>query len=90
MVLGISFDGVEENQAFAEKYDFGYRLLSDGDRAVGLDYGAAQTAEDGYARRISYLIGPDGRIEKCYPRVDPATHARQVLDDLRELRRRPA
>ena len=28
-VLGISFDGIDENRAFAEKFDFPYRLLCD-------------------------------------------------------------
>ena len=40
-VLGISFDTVDENRAFAEKFEFPYRLLCDVDRSVGIAYGAA-------------------------------------------------
>ena len=37
-VLGISFDTVEENRAFAEKFDFPFRLLCDVERSVGMAY----------------------------------------------------
>lgn len=85
VILGASFDSVEDNAAFAAKFGFPFRLLSDPDRAMGLDYGAAQTSGDGYAKRISFLIGPDGRIEKCYPKVFPASHPDEVLADVRRI-----
>ena len=81
-VLGISFDSVDENRAFAEKFDFPFRLLCDVDRSVGMAYGAADAPEAGYAKRISYVIGEDGRILHAYPEVDPNTHLDQVLGDL--------
>lgn len=81
-VLGISFDGVEENRAFAEKFSFPYPLLCDTDRSVGLAYGACESADAGSPARISYLIGPDGRIAKAYDKVDPAAHPEQVLRDV--------
>ena len=81
-VLGISFDSVEENRAFAEKFDFPFRLLCDVDRSVGMAYGAAKAPDAGYAKRISYVIGEDGRILEVYPKVDPNTHLDQVLGDL--------
>jgi peroxiredoxin Q/BCP len=81
-VLGISFDGVEENRAFAEKFDFPFRLLCDTDRSVGMKYGAARTSDEAYARRISYVIGEDGAVLHVYAKVDPATHLDAVLADL--------
>jgi peroxiredoxin Q/BCP len=81
-VLGISFDSVEDNRAFAEKFDFPFRLLCDTDRSVGMAYGAADSPETGYAKRISYVIGEDGRILLAYPKVDPKAHLDQVLGDL--------
>ncbi len=81
-VLGISFDSVEENRAFAEKFDFPFRLLCDVDRSIGMAYGAAKTPDAGYAKRISYVIGGDGRILHAYPKVDPNTPLDQVLGDL--------
>ena len=82
MILGASFDDVEANRGFAEKYGFPFKLLCDVDRSIGKAYGALDDAEPGYAKRISYLIGPDGTIRKAYPTVKPATHHEQVLADL--------
>ena len=81
-VLGISFDTVDENRAFAEKFDFPFQLLCDVDRSVGIAYGAADDPAAGYAKRISYVIGEDGRILHAYPKVDPGTHLDDVLGDL--------
>jgi peroxiredoxin Q/BCP len=81
-VLGISFDTVDENKAFAEKFGFPYPLLCDTTRAVGLAYGACKDTNAQYADRISYLIGPDQKILKAYASVDPAKHPEEVLADL--------
>jgi peroxiredoxin Q/BCP len=81
-VLGISFDNIDENRAFAEKFDFPFRLLCDLDRSVSVAYGAADAPEAGYAKRISFMIGEDGRILHAYAKVDPKTHLDQVLSDL--------
>lgn len=80
-MLGISFDTPEENKAFRDKFDFPYDLLCDVDRAVGRAYGAEQSDSD-YPARISYLIDPEGRIERVYAKVVPAEHPDQVLADL--------
>ena len=45
--------------------------------------GAADSAQQPVARRISYLIGPDGKVLRVYGAVTPATHADEVLRDLR-------
>jgi peroxiredoxin Q/BCP len=81
-VLGISFDTVEANAAFARKFDFGFPLLCDTTREVGLAYGACDSAEASTARRISYLIGPDGIVQKAYPKVSAATHPDEIMRDL--------
>lgn len=83
MILGVSFDTVEENRAFAAKFSFPFKLLSDGDRAVGLAYGACDQPTDSHARRISYLINTSGRIAHAYSAVKPAEHPAEVLRDLR-------
>ena len=82
MILGASFDGVEANRAFAEKFSYPFKLLCDTDQKLGLAYGASDPADPGYPRRISYLIGPDRRIVKAYDPVKPAAHPEQVLADL--------
>ena len=80
--MGISFDTVEENAAFAQKFDFNFPLLCDTSRAVGMAYDACEGPTASSARRISYLIDERGRIEKAYSNVDPAKHTTDVLADL--------
>jgi len=80
VILGASFDTVEENRAFAEKFGFPFRLLCDTQREIGITYGACDTARDEYARRISYVIDPAGAIAHVFPKVDAKSHPRAVLD----------
>jgi thioredoxin-dependent peroxiredoxin len=73
---------VEKNAAFAKKFHYNFPLLCDTTREIGKAYGACDDLQAGSARRISYLIGPDGRIVKAYPKVNAATHPDEVLKDL--------
>ena len=79
MILGISFDKPDENKAFAEKFGYSFRLLSDPDRKVGLAYQAAEDKNDRYAKRFTYVIGPEGKIEQAIDTKDPAGQAAALL-----------
>lgn len=78
-ILGVSFDTVDENKRFAEKQKFPYPLLSDPSRAMGMQYGAADDAKSGYAKRIAYIIGPDGKVKNVFPKANTASFAADVL-----------
>jgi peroxiredoxin Q/BCP len=89
VILGASFDTVEENRRFAADQHFGFRLLSDADASVGRAYGVTRPAGDqyaGFARRFSYLIDPEGLIARVYEVADVKGHADHVLADLERLR----
>ena len=81
-MLGISFDTPEENRAFAEKFGYTFPLLCDTDRRIGLAYGAAKSEKDRYAARLTYVIGPDGKIEQAIDTKDPANQAQELLATL--------
>lgn len=81
-ILGVSFDAPADNATFVREQGFPFRLLSDSDRKLAVAVGAADGADQPVARRISYLVGPDGNVVKAYPDVTPASHAREVLGDL--------
>src|SRR5689334_16771904 len=66
VLLGVSFDTVHENAAFARKFGFEFPLLCDVQRSIGMSYGACASASDAHAKRIAYVIGTDGKIEKVY------------------------
>jgi len=87
-VLGVSFDRPAKNAEFVKEHSFPFRLLTDEDKALATAIGAADSPKRLFARRISYLVGPDGKVLKAYADVDPSKHARQVLDDLAVLRRK--
>lgn len=84
-VIGVSFDSPEANARFAAEHRFPFPLLSDRDRSLAVRVGAADSPKALFAKRISYLVGGDGRVAKVYPKVSPAEHAQEVLEDLREL-----
>ena len=79
VVLGISFDSAAENRAFAEKFGYTFPLLCDVDRKVGLAYGACKSAKDRYAARLTYVIGPDGKVEQAIDTKDPGAQAKALL-----------
>jgi peroxiredoxin Q/BCP len=84
-VLGVSFDSPKSNAEFAEDEQFPFALLSDGDRALAVQVGAADDVRQMFSRRISYLVDVDGKVLQVYTKVDPATHAETVLKDLESL-----
>jgi peroxiredoxin Q/BCP len=84
-VVGVSFDSPEENARFAAKERFPFPLLSDAGRELAVKVGAAESPQAAWARRISYLVGADGKVLKVYPKVSPEKHAQEVLEDLRAL-----
>jgi peroxiredoxin Q/BCP len=83
-VLGVSYDSPEKNRLFAEKNGLPFRLLSDRDHELAKSVGAARALLP-FAKRVSYLVGPDGRVLEAYADVDPKTHAEEVLEDVRTL-----
>jgi peroxiredoxin len=81
-VLGASYDKVDANRAFCEKFSFPFKLLTF-DKVTGSTWGASDSSDPDYPRRISYLIGPDRKIVKAYATVNPKAHPAEVLTDIR-------
>jgi peroxiredoxin Q/BCP len=73
---------VDDNRAFAEKFDFNFPLLCDTDRALGIAYGACSGPGDGYARRMSVLIDAQGIVEQVVENVDTKTHPSTLLTQI--------
>ena len=49
---------------------------------MSVAYGAATTESELRPKRISVLVGPDGKVVKRYDAVTPADHPDEVLADL--------
>jgi peroxiredoxin Q/BCP len=82
VLLGVSSDSLESHKKFADKHSLDYPLLVDKNKEIIDVYGA-----DGlmFSKRVTFLISPEGMIEKVYNNVDPETHAAEILFDLRNL-----
>ncbi len=83
-VFGVSYDTPRSNRAFAEKFSLPFLLLSDSDKVLAKAVGADRFLIP-VPKRISYLVGTDGRILKAYPSVSPSKHAEDVLTDFESL-----
>jgi peroxiredoxin Q/BCP len=84
VVLGVSADSVKSHDKFVQKYKLPFTLLADEGKEVAQAYGAwGENTFMGIKytgmRRVTFLIGPDGKIRKVWPRVKPADHAKEVL-----------
>jgi len=80
--LGITFSPPEDLKAWRNEVGLAADLLHDGGRSVAMAYGAAESVDQEKAKRVSVLVGPDGRVVKVYPEPDAATHADEVLADV--------
>jgi thioredoxin-dependent peroxiredoxin len=82
-VYGVSLDSPESHREFREKYDLNFPLLTDeGGRAAET---LGVLGDRGMARRVTFLLAPDGTISKTYPEVTPQTHAEEILEDASDL-----
>jgi thioredoxin-dependent peroxiredoxin len=80
VVLGCSVQDADSHTAFIKKYNLPFPLLVDPDKKIATAYGAANGIPAlGLDRRITYVIDPQGKIEKVYPKVDPSTHASEII-----------
>ncbi len=86
-VIGISPDKSAAQAKFKQKYDLPFTLLADEERSAAQAYGVWKE-KNMYGRKLmgiertTFVIGPDGKIEKIYAKVKARGHAAAVLADL--------
>jgi peroxiredoxin Q/BCP len=84
VVLGVSTDPVKSHDKFVEKFKLPFTLLADDDKKIVEAYGVwGEKMFMGRkymgTHRVTFLIGPDGKIRKIWPTVKPEEHAEEVL-----------
>ena len=85
-MVGISVDTVASHGDFARKHGLQFPLLADTNGKVADRYGALfDLVVFQAARRMTYLIDPQGRIAQSYVGVDPDRHSQALLADLKRL-----
>jgi len=94
-VWGVSPQGAASKRAFREKYDLPFMLLTDEGHSVASAYGAWGEKQN-YGKtsvgmiRSTFIIDPDGRVRRVWPKVKAEGHAERVLAALDELQAAPA
>jgi thioredoxin-dependent peroxiredoxin len=89
-VFGASPDTVTAQRKFADKYGLDFTLLADENHEVAELYGVwGEKKMYGKAymgvQRATFVIDPDGKVAKVFPKVSPKTHDEVVLEALGEL-----
>ena len=78
-VIGVSFDNEESHQKFIEKHNLNFPLLADTDGKIADAFGVRVPGKN-VARRVSFLIGKDGKIAH----VTDSPQADVHLNDMKE------
>ncbi len=84
MLLGISADSPEKQKKFQDKYHLPYTLLADTDKKICHAFGVIKD-KTLYGRvfkgisRMTFVIGPDGKIKHIFDKVKAEGHAEEVL-----------
>ena len=90
LVLGVSADSVTKHEKFIEKFDLPFKLIADENKDICNAYvvwGEKKFMGRTYLgiNRQTFLIDGDGIIQKIWPKVKVAEHAKEVLDALEAL-----
>jgi thioredoxin-dependent peroxiredoxin len=89
-VLGISPDEPAALRKFADNQKLDFTLLADPDHKVAEKYGA-WGEKSMYGKkymgivRSTFIVAPNGRIARVFPKVQPKQHDKLVLKALAEL-----
>jgi len=78
-VFGVSMDDEASHQAFTNKFSLPFPLLADTDGALTKAY---DVDGGGYSKRVTYIIGGDGKITHVYSTVKADSHATDILAEL--------
>ena len=81
-VFGISADTQASHERFKSKYSLPFTLLADPEHKLGEPYGVAQEGKNSY-ERSTFVIDAEGNISRVLRRVNPDSHADEVLAALR-------
>ena len=86
VVIGVSLDSVESHSRFSERNNLPFAILSDKSKEVAKAYGVLGIG--GFlVKRMTFIIGKDGKITHVFPKVDVKQHSEEVLKALDELQK---
>ena len=89
VVLGVSLDTVESHKTFCTKDSLTFKLLADPEGKVIDAYGVPKMTmgSNTFAKRDTYLIGPDGKVLKFWEVKNVQSHSDEVLAAIADLKK---
>jgi peroxiredoxin Q/BCP len=84
-VIGVSFDSVDSHKSFVFKYGLNFRLIADPSGRIADTYGARMGPDRKMDRRVSFLIGLDGRIAHITDSPNADVHLEEMRRAAKDL-----
>jgi len=85
-VIGVSFDSVDSHKKFADTYKLNFTLVADPDGKIVAAYDAKMPVVS-MAKRVSFLIGLDGKIVHVTDSGNPDIHFSEMKDAISGLKK---
>jgi peroxiredoxin Q/BCP len=85
-VIGVSFDSAESHLKFITQYKLPFTLLADTDGKIAGAYDVKMPVMN-MAKRVSFLIGLDGKIVHVTDAGNPDTHFSEMKDAIAGLKK---
>jgi thioredoxin-dependent peroxiredoxin len=91
VIIGVSMQDADSHQKFCTKEGLSFKLLADTDSHVSTTYDSVMNfGVTKLSARHTFLIDPQGVIQKVYIDVKPEKHSEEVLADLAGLQKNSA
>src|SRR5689334_12611690 len=86
VILGVSVQDEDSHQKFCTKEGLHFKLLADTKQEVSTQYDSVMTYNEAkYSARHTFLIDPQGKVQKVWLEVKPDKHSEEVLAALTQL-----
>ena len=88
-IVGVSFDSADSHLKFIAKYKLNFTLLADTDGKIADTYGVRTKNKQGdpMAKRVSFLIGLDGKIVHITDSRNPDIHLTEMKEAIAGLKK---
>jgi thioredoxin-dependent peroxiredoxin len=89
-IFAVSRDDEASHRQFRAHHELPFPMVADSGGVVQRAYGVPSVFPGiSMASRVTFLVGPDGKIARVWPKVDPLVNAREVLDAVASLQAKP-
>ena len=82
-VIGVSRDSADSHASFLRDEKLPFALASDPDGVVATNYGVRKLLWGD--ERVTFLVDRAGHVARVWPKVDPGTHAQEVIEAAQAL-----